>query len=257
MNKLPLPSVRSSMYFMIIDVSEKTERQKLKDYMCNIRKNCSVPCDPYLHKIMLVGDAESISACLYNIFDISDKVEIVLMIINSDSCKIGSNIPINIISESLHDLMFPSNSIRTFPFLHCQQLRELKFGAHCCDHSPYLFLSCLETPHLRKVVFESSSFSGTTLCIIRNLPFLQSIIVNDSAFSPLLFPTYIRISLHSLLSRVHWLRERSFYRLSFRTAHSRQPPFALHLVSHKRVLSRLSLRSPSQSPSLDFIHYRK
>ena len=163
--------------------------------MCNIRKNNGVPLDPYLHKIVLVGDTETISACLYNVFDIRDKVEIVLKVINSDSCKIGSTIPINIISESLHDIMFSVNSIRTFPSLHCQQLRELTFGAHCCDHSPYLFLSCLEVPHLRKLVFESASFSGATSCIIRNLPFLQSITVNESAFSPLLFQSYIRTSL--------------------------------------------------------------
>lgn len=181
--------------------------------MHNIRKNSGVPLDPYLHKIVLVGDTETISACLYNVFDIRDKVEIVLKIINSDSCKIGSTIPINIISESLHDIMFPVNSIRTFPSLHCQQLRELTFGAHCCDHSPYLFLSCLEVPHLRKLVFESASFSGATSCIIRNLPFLQSITVNESAFSPLLFQSYIRIISLSFshISRAYGCRKGCFY----------------------------------------------
>ena len=180
-----------------------------------------------------------------------------LKVINSDSCKIGSNIPVNIISESLHDIMFSANSIRTFPFLHCQQLRELTFGAHCCDHSPYLFLSCVEVPHLRKLVFESASFSGTTSCIIRNLPFLESIVVNESAFSPLLFQNYIRTPSLSLLSRALRRREGRLYRLPFRAAHSGQPPRALHSVYHRRMLPRLSLRPLQQAPSLGLVHDRE
>ena len=143
-------------------------------------------------RIFLVGDAESIINCIYNEFEVTDMFRLGLTIVDSESCTIGSSIPVDVFSVDLYDLSFSMNSIHTFPALHCLNLRELHFGAHCCNNSPSLFLSCLETPNLRILVFESASFSETTTCVIRNLPLLSTLVFDESAFSPVPFDAYLR-----------------------------------------------------------------